>query len=293
MDELGSVLSEAREARGLTLEQIENELRIRSKFLAALEQGRYQDLPTPVHVRGYLRNYARYLGLDPEPLLDRYEVSRNYQKPPVSTKQRDYVSSDSPIPPRSDEVFYRPVNLSLDGESGNSAVSLVPMAIVIAALVVLALLVNRFVLNPESNEQLVEDAVAAALSNTPVVTTPLPDGVLPQSEAADGIIVATERNAIDLPTVTPTRPSLPATMEIINLRLEITERTWLRVTIDGEVQYQGQALQGDTLEYQALDTATLETGNAIAVFITINDVRLGKLGGRSEILQETWTTTSN
>ena len=35
---------------------------------------RYNALPSPVHVRGFLRNYARFLGLDPQPLLDRYLV---------------------------------------------------------------------------------------------------------------------------------------------------------------------------------------------------------------------------
>jgi cytoskeletal protein RodZ len=80
MDELGHILREARENKGLTLAQVQSEIRINSKFLAALETGEYHRLPTPVHVRGFLRNYARFLGLDPQPLLDRYEV-RQKEKP--------------------------------------------------------------------------------------------------------------------------------------------------------------------------------------------------------------------
>ncbi|NET69455.1 MAG: helix-turn-helix domain-containing protein [Moorea sp. SIO1G6] len=55
MNELGHILREAREARGLSLAEVESETRINSRFLAALEEGEYQALPTPVHVRGFLR----------------------------------------------------------------------------------------------------------------------------------------------------------------------------------------------------------------------------------------------
>ena len=72
MDELGHILREARETKGLTLAEAQEETRINSKYLAALENGEYDKLPTPVHVRGFLRNYARFLGLDSQPLLERY-----------------------------------------------------------------------------------------------------------------------------------------------------------------------------------------------------------------------------
>ncbi|NHZ71509.1 MAG: helix-turn-helix domain-containing protein, partial [Aquificales bacterium] len=74
MDELGHILREARETKGLTLEEAQEKTRINSKYLDALENSEYDKLPTPVHVRGFLRNYARFLGLDPQPLLERYEL---------------------------------------------------------------------------------------------------------------------------------------------------------------------------------------------------------------------------
>lgn len=73
MNELGHILREARETKGYTLEDVQEEIRINAKYLKSLENGDYNALPTPVHVRGFLRNYARFLGLDPQPLLDRYE----------------------------------------------------------------------------------------------------------------------------------------------------------------------------------------------------------------------------
>lgn len=65
----GEVLTERREERGLTLQQAANATRIRIEHLNALEAGAPERIPAEVYARGYLRAYARYLGLDPEPLL--------------------------------------------------------------------------------------------------------------------------------------------------------------------------------------------------------------------------------
>jgi transcriptional regulator with XRE-family HTH domain len=65
-DPLGERLVAAREARGIDLLRAERETKIRRTYLAALERGDYAALPGAVYVRGFLRNYATYLGLDPE-----------------------------------------------------------------------------------------------------------------------------------------------------------------------------------------------------------------------------------
>src|SRR5262245_24956063 len=70
---LGTELREARQGRDLTLQQAEQQTRIRAKFLEALEQGNYSALPTAVQARGFLRNYARFLGLDADLAVSRYD----------------------------------------------------------------------------------------------------------------------------------------------------------------------------------------------------------------------------
>ena len=65
----GALLAERREERGLTLQQASNATRIRVDHLQALEASEPQRIPAAVYARGYLRTYARYLGLDPEPML--------------------------------------------------------------------------------------------------------------------------------------------------------------------------------------------------------------------------------
>jgi cytoskeletal protein RodZ len=72
---LGSLLGEARQARGVTLEQAAATIRIRVRHLAALEGDRLAELPAPVYVRGYLRTYATYLEIDADALVDAYEAA--------------------------------------------------------------------------------------------------------------------------------------------------------------------------------------------------------------------------
>lgn len=71
----GAVLAGRRAERGLTLEQASAATRIKSEHLGALEADEIERLPAPVYTRGYLRTYARYLGLDPEPLVDSLRAS--------------------------------------------------------------------------------------------------------------------------------------------------------------------------------------------------------------------------
>ena len=59
----------ARERKGVDLYRAERDTKIRMRFLAALERGDDRDLPGAVYTKGFLRNYATYLGLDPDEVL--------------------------------------------------------------------------------------------------------------------------------------------------------------------------------------------------------------------------------
>jgi hypothetical protein len=66
---IGARLTEAREARGVTLEQAERETRIIRRYLTALEEEDFGVFPAEVYARGFLRSYSAYLGLNPDDLL--------------------------------------------------------------------------------------------------------------------------------------------------------------------------------------------------------------------------------
>lgn len=67
---IGEILRAAREARGVTIEQASDLLRIEPQFLVALEDERFDAIGPPVFVKGYLRHYCELLGVDAGPLLD-------------------------------------------------------------------------------------------------------------------------------------------------------------------------------------------------------------------------------
>ncbi len=69
IDELGALLRQAREGKGLDLEAVEKELKISRRFLAALEDGDWDKLPGNTYGRAFARSYGRYLGVDVQPLL--------------------------------------------------------------------------------------------------------------------------------------------------------------------------------------------------------------------------------
>lgn len=71
---VGELLRDRREELGLDLDEVGESLRIKPIYLAALEQGRAQDLPGPAYAIGFIRAYAHYLGFDAERVLERYKA---------------------------------------------------------------------------------------------------------------------------------------------------------------------------------------------------------------------------
>lgn len=78
MFEIGSSLREARERRGVQLGDVERQTRIRTRYLRALEEDRFDVLPGQVYAKGFLRTYADYLGLD----ADRFVEELGSRLPP-------------------------------------------------------------------------------------------------------------------------------------------------------------------------------------------------------------------
>ena len=72
--EIGKSLRNAREQQKLELSDIERATRIRGKYLRALEEDRFAVLPGTAYVKGFLRTYAGYLGLDGQRFLDEYNA---------------------------------------------------------------------------------------------------------------------------------------------------------------------------------------------------------------------------
>jgi len=70
--EIGNTLREARVRRTITLQQVEEDTKIRVKYVQAMENEDFDVMPGATYVKGFLRTYATYLTLDPEVILDEY-----------------------------------------------------------------------------------------------------------------------------------------------------------------------------------------------------------------------------
>jgi cytoskeletal protein RodZ len=312
MDEIGHILREARENKGLTLEEVQERTRINVRYLAALEDSRYDALPTSVHARGFLRNYARFLGLDPQPLLDRYLAVQGQTIQVAAAEQE--ITPDNPLVERQDQPFFDPVNMEVNGKgysgggSGGGSGSMLQIIIIIALVVALALIANRFIpilFGSGDNGNITQEFssavrdVVADVTGATATPTLTPEATAEAASGSSVLVDGTEQPIVDTSrnnpgaaaTPSPTRPPLPATLDEIRLKLDILERTWVEVTIDGSVVYSGIAKSADVFEWTAQTEAKIVTGNAVGVFVTINDVALGRLGGRGERYEEVWRTT--
>ncbi len=81
MPALGDRFRTAREARGLTLSDVADHIRIRSVYLAALEEENWSVIGAPVYIRGFMRTYARFLGLDPSEAVADYNAATGTAPP--------------------------------------------------------------------------------------------------------------------------------------------------------------------------------------------------------------------
>jgi cytoskeletal protein RodZ len=72
MESIGDFFKQVRETKGLTIDEVASKTRIRSDFVKALEEGNFAKLPDQVFARGFVRSYARSLGLDEEDAIHRF-----------------------------------------------------------------------------------------------------------------------------------------------------------------------------------------------------------------------------
>jgi transcriptional regulator with XRE-family HTH domain len=105
---IGEVLQAARIAQGSSIEEAADHTRVSLRYLQALEANDFEEIPAPVYVRGFLRGYARFLGLNVQPLLDAlddeaYEVGQepaglaeDWQADPVAQREAGETGEWSP-----------------------------------------------------------------------------------------------------------------------------------------------------------------------------------------------------
>ncbi len=94
MPALGEEFRAAREARNLSLSDVAEQIHIRTIYLQSIEDEDWSAIAAPVYVRGFIRTYARFLGLDAERIVEHYQ--RHVDRMAAAAAGRRRVPYDSP-----------------------------------------------------------------------------------------------------------------------------------------------------------------------------------------------------
>lgn len=295
---LGQRLREAREAKELSLAEVEQGTRIRLKYLEALEQGDYASM-TPVQAQGFLRNYARFLGLDLELLLRELESG---QAPRRARKGPRLPGRRAASPDTGSEAT--PVARSLSGaivpapaaprrtRARRARRSFLSNALIV---VVAGIIVAGGVLGiTRLIDSLVESQTQSGPAGTeplPAQPSPSPGGTsAPESATAPGAeSEATPEEASPAPA--PEEPFTPPTLTgtSVTVLIEIIQPGWVSITTDGVVRYEGLARTGEILNFTGQQSVGVRANNAAGLRLTVNNQPQGALGARGELFDYTFT----
>ncbi|MBN1261941.1 MAG: helix-turn-helix domain-containing protein [Anaerolineae bacterium] len=261
---LGLWLRRAREVRKLSLDEVESALRIRRRYLQALEMGDYAALPGEIQARGFLRNYARFLGLPSEEALARYEAELAGH--PMQPRVHQVVDEARGQSVERPTVFAPPPT----EEEERLTAPGVPrglLQVLLGAMLVFALIAGGGYL------YLLFFADLDVSLATPVPTQEV-------------VSPATEAPVVE---VSPSADFVPATDGTVTVRLAPQQHVWVRLVADDEVVFQGIAVPGQTLEAVASTSSLVETGNGGAFTLVVNGVEWGLLGVEGEVVRRAWS----
>jgi cytoskeletal protein RodZ len=245
MATLGEEFRSAREARGLSLSDVAERLHIRSVYLAAIEDEDWKAIGAPVYVRGFMRTYARFLGLDAEAAVARFSSA----------------APATPAAPGATRSEERP--RVRERRSDRTGPSVLAILAVLVAVAVVAYVGYTFMQYRPGAGPAVAAASPGAVADAPA-TDASPD------------VAATA-------TPPPAAPVAHATVKR-GLHLQLTQASWLRLTIDGTVVVEGTFPAGTAKSFHG-KSADLRVGNAGGVEVAINGRPVGPLGASGDVVE--------
>jgi cytoskeletal protein RodZ len=255
MDNLGNALQTAREAKGISLQEVENATHIRARYLEALELGDYEVMPGgEAQVRGFLRRYAAFLGLSAEEAVSRYNEQVHGGNP----------NSLLPVP-----LPAVPTSAGLMGVNTRSRRHLPIITAGAAIILILALGSWWLFFRPRAS--------------TAPTATPSP----PVTQAAVQPTSSPASDVTPIPQAAATTP-LIMTGETITLTLEPLEHVWARVTVDGFTAFEGLLNPAEPRSWAAEEIVVVETGNGAGLIAMVNGQSQGLVGGRGEVSARGW-----
>lgn len=261
----GEELRRERVVREISLEEISQATKISIRLLTALERSDLAKLPAPTFTRGFIRAYARHLGIDPEEKVNAYLADLAGGAP-------DAPSAKSPHP-RS--RFWR----------GRRATAGTIVGGVVAVLLVLGLIAN-----PQRNAsrkpvpRVAAPAAPVAFKNVGVSTEPTP-AIHEENPAPAAVFAADKAADAVLPADSP-----PLAAQVrpgrVSLVLEFDDDSWTKIEADGRTVYTGVLKRGERKTFEALEGFRLTLGNAGAVRVTLDGREMARLGHSGEVVRD-------
>lgn len=267
---MGGRLREARERLGLTLEEVERTTRIRVHHLEAIERGELDSLPSPVRARGFLRNYAEFLGLEPGDVMLKYAEGLQKRK----TRPR-------PAAPAS-----RPAAVSVARPGPLRWLSADMLVAALVTVVVIAVLVWGGGRVMAAMRQSSENAQLASGFLIPT-QTPSPNPTVSRVAVAE---LSTLSPTPSPAAFTPAPLSVLGSAGQVDLHLVVEKRTWLRVVVDGAEAFSGRAAPGQALPDYVGQVVEVWTGNGGGLRAVYNGQDQGLVGDLGEVVIRLWTT---
>ena len=269
---IGAELQARRTALNLRREEIERHIRVRAHYLQALEDGNFDGLPSVVQTRGMLSNYAAFLDLNVDELLLRFADV-------LQARHRER----HPLPPGATGKVQPAVPTSVPPLPGFIVADLFG----IVALILLAVFsvwgIDRVM---ETRAQLASAPTSPSISDVLLSVTAPPA----QPTSATALL-------LDLGNITPTTnvneeltatPTFPPGVTV-QINLVAVERTYLRVTVDGKVAFDGRVTPGTAYPFDARERIEILAGNGAALRVTFNLRDLGFLGGYGQVVNAIYT----
>lgn len=256
---IGDLLRAAREKQNLSIKDIEKATSIRALYIEAIEKGNYKTLPGEAYAKGFVRNYANYLKLDANAMVNEF----NEELHPVdvaSLEAVDYVANDKDLiqPMQRETEEYRvPKITSLESypmkDKSSHGVRNALLAAVAVFIVAFAALL-AFGGDDESN-------VPKARSSTQMVQHGSKQIEAAQKPVSDGV----------------------------EMTLNFTDRCWTEVEVDGKAEFEGIAEKGKILQVKGKETVHITAGNAGALEFSLNGKAMGTIGNKGEVVEKTFT----
>jgi cytoskeletal protein RodZ len=257
---------------------------VRENLLKAIEEDQYHLLPPATYVKGFLLAYAKYLRLDPNEILLRYErVLKGEPDTPPPTEPPKPKEKILPTEPPKPKQEIPPTQPSKPKQKvlWNTKQTWVVGGVVVASLIVFYLFfpypsklpIKPIPEKPFPEKPIIEEKLPITPSPPVVATTPVP-GEKPVVEEKQPL-------APSLPV--PATTSVPE-KKTFSLQLKAVEETWVSLQVDDQSEKEMTFKAGEGISVQASNRIRIIIGNAGGLDLILNGKPLDKFGKPGEVL---------